>query len=50
MHQRNSEILAPVMRAYASKDQQQPEKPRPADTPRREQDPPRPRQLTLLDK
>jgi hypothetical protein len=50
MHPRNSEILGPVMRAYGSKDREQVAKPRPTDTPRRDQDPPPPRQLPLLDK
>ena len=50
MHPRNSEILGPVMRAYGNRDRQQSEKPRPAAAPRREQGPPRPRQLSLLEK
>jgi hypothetical protein len=50
MHPRNSEILGPVMRAYGSKDREQVAKSRPVDTPRRDQNAPRPHQLSLLDK
>ena len=50
MHPRNREILGPVMRAYGNKDREQTEKSRPTDTPRRDQSPRPPRQLSLLDK
>jgi hypothetical protein len=50
MHPRNSEILGPVMRVYGNKNREQPEKSRPTDAPRPDQNPPPPRQLSLLDK
>ena len=50
MHPRNSEILNPVMRAYGNKNREQSEKSCPTDASRRDQNPPRPRQLSLLGK
>ena len=50
MHPRNSEILGSVIRAYGNKNREHPEKARPVNTPRRDQNPPPSRQLSLLDK
>ena len=50
MYTRNREILGPVIRAYGSKDREQATKSRPTDAARRDHNPPRPRQLSLLDK